>query len=122
MQDPTATHAARDDALRVYWRHAAGDLDFYQVFIRHNNAFLQNRTVPRTQNECVFAGLVPGRLYTVLIRTWSGNYESSAYTHGRTREWALLMTFRPQKNSNMSFMSLLSRSPGRCALPGSDGF
>ncbi|XP_041794073.1 receptor-type tyrosine-protein phosphatase beta-like isoform X2 [Chelmon rostratus] len=84
VQNPTATHAARDDYLKVYWRHAAGDFDFYQVFIKHNNMFLQNKTVLKTQNECVFSGLVPGRLYTVLVSTWSGKYETSASTHGRT--------------------------------------
>ncbi|XP_068169231.1 receptor-type tyrosine-protein phosphatase beta-like [Antennarius striatus] len=84
VQNPTATHAARDDYLKVYWRHAAGDFDFYQVFIKHNNVFLQNKTVLKTHNECVFTDLVPGRLYTVLVSTWSGEYESSASTHGRT--------------------------------------
>lgn len=84
VQNPTATHAARDDYLKVYWRHAAGDFDFYQVFIKHNNVFLQNKTVLKTQNECVFTGLVPGRLYTVLVSTRSGKYETSASTDGRT--------------------------------------
>ncbi|XP_022617320.1 receptor-type tyrosine-protein phosphatase beta-like isoform X2 [Seriola dumerili] len=84
VQNPTATHAARDDYLKVYWRHAAGDFDLYQVFIKHNNVFLQNQTVLKTQNECVFNGLVPGRLYTVLVNTRSGKYEASASTHGRT--------------------------------------
>ncbi|XP_062276737.1 receptor-type tyrosine-protein phosphatase beta-like [Scomber scombrus] len=84
VQNPTATHAARDDYLKVYWRHAAGDFDVYQVFIKHNNTFLQNKTVLKTQNECVFTGLVPGRLYTVLVSTWSGKYETSASTHGQT--------------------------------------
>ncbi|XP_056272080.1 receptor-type tyrosine-protein phosphatase beta-like, partial [Pseudoliparis swirei] len=84
VQNPTATHAARDDYLKVYWRQAAGDFDFYQVFIKHNNLFLQNQTVLKTQSECVFTGLVPGRLYTVLVSTWSGKYETSASTHGRT--------------------------------------
>ncbi|KAK9516048.1 hypothetical protein VZT92_024010 [Zoarces viviparus] len=84
VQNPTATHAARDDYLKVYWRQAAGDFNFYQVFIKHNNMFLQNKTVLKTQNECVFTGLVPGRLYTVLVSTWSGKYETSASTHGRT--------------------------------------
>ncbi|XP_069384935.1 receptor-type tyrosine-protein phosphatase beta [Paralichthys olivaceus] len=84
VQNPTATHAARDDYLRVYWRHAAGDFDLYQVFIKHNNVFLQNQTVLKTQNECVFNQLVPGRLYTVLVNTCSGKYETSASTHGRT--------------------------------------
>lgn len=86
VQNPTVTHSARDDYLKVYWRHAAGDLDVYQVFIKHNNAFLQNKTVPKTQHECEFTDLVPGRLYIVLVSTWSGHYETSAYTYGRTRE------------------------------------
>lgn len=86
MQNPTATHGARDDYLKVYWHHAAGDFDLYQVFIKHNNTFLQNKTVQKTQSECVFTGLVPGRLYTVLVDTWSGLYEASASTHGRTCE------------------------------------
>ncbi|KAL6480650.1 hypothetical protein MHYP_G00116830 [Metynnis hypsauchen] len=81
---PTATHMARDDSLKVYWRHAAGDFDYYQVAIKHNNLFHQNRTVPNSQNQCVFSGLVPGRLYTVIVSTWSGTYESSVSTHGRT--------------------------------------
>ncbi|XP_034021320.1 mucin-5AC-like [Thalassophryne amazonica] len=84
VQNPTATHAARDDYLKVYWRHAAGDFDFYRVVIKHNNIFHQNKTVPKTQNECMFNGLVPGRLYTVVVSTWSGKYETSASTDGRT--------------------------------------
>lgn len=86
VQSPTATHSARDDYLKVYWRHAAGDLDRYQVFIKHNNTLLQNKTLPKVQSECVFMGLTPGRLYTVLVNTWSGTYEASASTFGRTRE------------------------------------
>ncbi|XP_059402714.1 receptor-type tyrosine-protein phosphatase beta-like [Carassius carassius] len=82
--NPTATHMARDDHLKVYWRHAAGDFDYYHVSIKHNNMFHQNKTVPKTQNECVFSGLVPGRLYTVIVSTWSGKYKSSVSTHGRT--------------------------------------
>uniref|UniRef100_A0A8C7X579 protein-tyrosine-phosphatase n=1 Tax=Oryzias sinensis TaxID=183150 RepID=A0A8C7X579_9TELE len=80
---------ARDDYLKVYWRHAAGDLDRYQVFIKHNNTLLQNKTLPKVQSECVFMGLTPGRLYTVLVNTWSGTYEASASTFGRTREYQL---------------------------------
>ncbi|XP_019729535.1 receptor-type tyrosine-protein phosphatase beta isoform X4 [Hippocampus comes] len=84
VQNPTAIHGARDDFLKVYWRPASGDFDFYHVAIKHNNAVLQNQTVSRMRNECVFHGLVPGRLYTVVVATWSGNYEASASTHGRT--------------------------------------
>uniref|UniRef100_A0A3B3QLF1 protein-tyrosine-phosphatase n=1 Tax=Paramormyrops kingsleyae TaxID=1676925 RepID=A0A3B3QLF1_9TELE len=84
VQNPTASHSARDGYLKVYWRHAVGDFDFYQVAIKHNNIILQNQTVPKHQKECVFHSLVPGRLYTVVISTWSGKYESSVSTDGRT--------------------------------------
>ncbi|XP_045060884.1 receptor-type tyrosine-protein phosphatase beta isoform X2 [Coregonus clupeaformis] len=84
VQNPTAIHSARDDYLKVYWRHAAGDFDYYQVVIKHNNIFHQNKTVVKSQNECVFNSLVPGRLYTVIVSTWSGKYETSVSTDGRT--------------------------------------
>ncbi|XP_061578272.1 receptor-type tyrosine-protein phosphatase beta-like isoform X2 [Cololabis saira] len=84
VESPTATNDAQDDSLKVYWHHAAGDFDLYQVYIKHNNTFLQNKTVQKMQSECVFRGLVPGRLYTVLVNTWSGKYETSTSTHGRT--------------------------------------
>lgn len=86
VQNPTASHSARDGYLKVYWRHAVGDFDFYQVAIKHNNIVLQNQTVSKHQKECVFHSLVPGRLYTVVISTWSGKYESSVSTDGRTCE------------------------------------
>ncbi|KAI4891813.1 hypothetical protein NFI96_007687 [Prochilodus magdalenae] len=105
---PTATHMARDDSLKVYWRHAAGDFDYYQVAIKHNNVFHQNRTVPSSQNQCVFSGLVPGRLYTVIVSTWSGLYESSVSTHGRTLPAAvrnLTLASRKTEELKVTWMS-----------------
>uniref|UniRef100_A0A3P8U601 protein-tyrosine-phosphatase n=1 Tax=Amphiprion percula TaxID=161767 RepID=A0A3P8U601_AMPPE len=84
VQNPTAVHSARDDFLKVYWRHAAGDLDRYVVLIRYNHSVLQNKSVSAGHNECVFFSLTPGRLYTVTVETWSGNFVSSVSTDGRT--------------------------------------
>ncbi|XP_056280554.1 receptor-type tyrosine-protein phosphatase beta isoform X2 [Pseudoliparis swirei] len=84
VQNPTAVHSGRDDFLKVYWRHAAGDLDRYVVLIRYNNSVLQNQSVSAGHNECVFSSLLPGRLYTVTVETWSGDYVSSISTDGRT--------------------------------------
>uniref|UniRef100_A0AAQ5WXJ3 protein-tyrosine-phosphatase n=1 Tax=Amphiprion ocellaris TaxID=80972 RepID=A0AAQ5WXJ3_AMPOC len=84
VQNPTAVHSARDDFLKVYWRHAAGDLDRYVVLIRYNHSVLQNKSVSAGHNECVFFSLTPGRLYTVTVETWSGDFVSSVSTDGRT--------------------------------------
>ncbi|XP_065807376.1 receptor-type tyrosine-protein phosphatase beta isoform X1 [Labrus bergylta] len=83
VQNPTAVHSARDDFLKVYWRHAAGDRDRYVVLIGYNNSVLQNKSVT-AGHECDFSSLTPGRLYTVTVETWSGDYVSSVSTDGRT--------------------------------------
>lgn len=83
VQDLTAVHSGRDDFLRVYWRNAAGDLDRYVVLVSYNNSVLQNKTVS-AGHECVFSSLTPGRLYTVTVETWSGDYVSRVSTDGRT--------------------------------------
>uniref|UniRef100_A0A673A784 protein-tyrosine-phosphatase n=1 Tax=Sphaeramia orbicularis TaxID=375764 RepID=A0A673A784_9TELE len=80
----TASNGGRSDALQVYWRHAAGDLDRYVVLIRYNHSVLQNKSVSAGHNECVFSSLTPGRLYTITVETWSGGYVSSVSTDGRT--------------------------------------
>ncbi|XP_061770385.1 receptor-type tyrosine-protein phosphatase beta [Nerophis ophidion] len=84
VQNPTAVHSAREDFLKVYWRHAAGDLDNYVVLISYNHSVLQNQSVAPSRSECVFLSLTPGRLYTVTVETWSGAHVSSVSTDGRT--------------------------------------
>lgn len=74
--------------VQVYWRHAAGDLDRYVVLIRYNHSVLQNKSISARHNDCVFSFLTPGRLYTVTVETWSGDYVSSVSTDGRTCELA----------------------------------
>lgn len=84
VQNPTAIHSARDDFLKVYWNHASGDYDYYEVTIEYNSTRLQSQKLIKTQSECLFSDLVPGRLYTVNISTWSGQYNSTISIHGRT--------------------------------------
>ncbi|XP_016338548.1 receptor-type tyrosine-protein phosphatase beta isoform X2 [Sinocyclocheilus anshuiensis] len=84
VQNPTAIHSARDDFLKVYWNHASGDYDYYEVAIEYNRTRLQSQKLNKTQSECEFSDLVPGRLYTVTISTWSGQYNSTVSIHGRT--------------------------------------
>ncbi|XP_061697884.1 receptor-type tyrosine-protein phosphatase beta-like isoform X2 [Syngnathoides biaculeatus] len=111
VQNPTATHGARDDFLKVYWRPASGDFDLYLVSIKHNNAVLQNQTVSRMRNECVFHGLVPGRLYTVVVGTRSGAYEASTSTHGRTLP-AAVGSLRVARQSSRELWVAWAAAPG----------
>nr|XP_033808284.1 receptor-type tyrosine-protein phosphatase beta isoform X2 [Geotrypetes seraphini] len=84
VQGLTVSNSARSDYLKVSWLDATGDFDDYQIIIKNNNDFIQTKTVPKTENGCVFTKLVPGRLYSVTVTTRSGAYETSAMGSGRT--------------------------------------
>uniref|UniRef100_A0A8C6VR71 protein-tyrosine-phosphatase n=1 Tax=Naja naja TaxID=35670 RepID=A0A8C6VR71_NAJNA len=84
VQGLTVSNSARSDYLKVSWLHATGDYDNYEVIIKHNNDFIQTKTVPKDVNECIFTNLIPGRLYSVTVCTRSGKYETSERANGRT--------------------------------------
>ncbi|XP_061495728.1 receptor-type tyrosine-protein phosphatase beta isoform X2 [Rhineura floridana] len=84
VQGLTVSNSARSDYLKVSWLHATGDYDNYEVIIKHNNDFIQTKTIPMDENESVFTNLVPGRLYSVTVSTRSGKYETSERASGRT--------------------------------------
>ncbi|XP_077374050.1 receptor-type tyrosine-protein phosphatase beta [Festucalex cinctus] len=111
VQNPTAVHGARDDFLKVYWRPAAGDVDAYLVSIRQDDVALQNRTVSPLRNQCLFHGLVPGRLYTVVVSTCSGQYRASASTHGRTFP-AAVRSLRVARRSSQDLWLAWTAAPG----------
>uniref|UniRef100_A0A7N5JQX4 Receptor-type tyrosine-protein phosphatase beta n=1 Tax=Ailuropoda melanoleuca TaxID=9646 RepID=A0A7N5JQX4_AILME len=80
----SVSNSARSDYLKVSWVHATGDFDHYEVTIKNKNNFIQTKSIPKAENECVFVKLVPGRLYSVTVSTRSGQYEASEQGNGRT--------------------------------------
>uniref|UniRef100_A0A8C5KWP7 protein-tyrosine-phosphatase n=1 Tax=Jaculus jaculus TaxID=51337 RepID=A0A8C5KWP7_JACJA len=84
VQGISISNSARSDYLKVSWVHATGDFDHYEVTIKNKNNFIQTKIIPKSENECVFVHLVPGRLYSVTVSTKSGQYEASEQGNGRT--------------------------------------
>uniref|UniRef100_A0A2K6GZ88 Receptor-type tyrosine-protein phosphatase beta n=1 Tax=Propithecus coquereli TaxID=379532 RepID=A0A2K6GZ88_PROCO len=84
VQGISVSNSARSDYLKVSWVHATGDFDHYEVTIKNKNNFIQKKSIPKSENECVFVQLVPGRLYSVTVSTKSGHYEASEQGNGRT--------------------------------------
>uniref|UniRef100_A0A9L0JDY9 protein-tyrosine-phosphatase n=1 Tax=Equus asinus TaxID=9793 RepID=A0A9L0JDY9_EQUAS len=84
VQGVSVSNSARSDYIKVSWVHAAGDFDHYEVTIKNKNNFIQTKSIPKSENECVFVKLVPGRLYSVTVSTRSGQYEASEQGTGRT--------------------------------------
>lgn len=84
VQGISVSNSARSDYLKVSWVHATGDFDHYEVTIKNRESFIQTKTIPKSENECEFIELVPGRLYSVTVSTKSGQYEASEQGTGRT--------------------------------------
>lgn len=84
VQGISVSNSARSDYLKVSWVHATGDFDHYEVTIKNRDSFIQTKSIPKSENECVFARLVPGRLYSITVTTKSGQYEASEQGMGRT--------------------------------------
>ncbi|XP_072257466.1 receptor-type tyrosine-protein phosphatase beta isoform X1 [Pyxicephalus adspersus] len=84
VQGLTVSNAARSDYLKASWLRATGDFDQYQVTIKNNNGFFNIKNVSKSENECVFSNLVPGRLYSITVSTKSGKYEANVMANGRT--------------------------------------
>lgn len=87
VQGVSISNSARSDYLKVSWVHATGDFDHYEVTIKNKNNFIQTKSIPKSENECIFVKLVPGRLYSVTVSTKSGQYEASEQGNGRTSKW-----------------------------------
>ncbi|XP_063111208.1 receptor-type tyrosine-protein phosphatase beta isoform X3 [Cavia porcellus] len=84
VQGVSVSNSARSDYLKVSWVHATGDFDHYEVTIKNKNNFIQTKSIPKLETECVFVQLVPGRLYSITVSTKSGQYEASEQGNGRT--------------------------------------
>ncbi|KAG2460441.1 PTPRB phosphatase, partial [Polypterus senegalus] len=84
VEYPMVNNFARRDYLKVSWQSVTGDFDYYQVVIKNSSDIIHTVNVSKSQKECEFYSLVPGRLYFITVITKSGRYEASQTTSGRT--------------------------------------
>ncbi|XP_072407787.1 receptor-type tyrosine-protein phosphatase beta isoform X1 [Chiloscyllium punctatum] len=84
VQRITVINSGKSDYLKVSWLDASGDFDYYIVTIKNSHNFSQSLEVPKSENECIFLSLIPGRLYSITVSTKSGKYESHHVATGRT--------------------------------------
>ncbi|XP_048404947.1 receptor-type tyrosine-protein phosphatase beta isoform X2 [Stegostoma tigrinum] len=84
VQRITVINSGKSDYLKVSWLDASGDFDYYIVTIKNSYNFSKSLEVPKSENECIFLNLIPGRLYSITVSTKSGKYESRHVATGRT--------------------------------------
>lgn len=71
--------------LRVTWSAAPGDVDHYEVQLLFNDMkVFPPTTLGGGVAECVLSSLTPGRLYKILVSTFSGPNQRARFIEGRT--------------------------------------
>ncbi|NXS67970.1 PTPRB phosphatase, partial [Pandion haliaetus] len=79
-----ASNRNMTDSLWFTWGPAAGDVDFYELNLYNPNGTQKETWHRKDLKEWHFQGLVPGRKYTLVVVTHSGDLTNMANTEGRT--------------------------------------
>lgn len=87
------------EELQVAWQAAPGDVDHYEVQLLFNDMkVFPPLTLGSAVAECRLPSLTPGRLYKVLVSTFSGPNQRAQFIEGRTGK----RTFTLSATSNLS--------------------
>lgn len=75
------------ERLQLRWALASGDVDHYEVQLLFNDMkVFPPLTLGAAVGRCVLTALTPGRLYKVLVSTFSGPHQRAQFIEGRTGE------------------------------------
>ncbi|XP_053114048.1 receptor-type tyrosine-protein phosphatase beta isoform X2 [Hemicordylus capensis] len=72
------------DSLHFNWNPAAGDVDRYELNLYNPNGTLKEAQKGKDLTEWYFQGLIPGRKYTLVVITHSGDLTNTANAEERT--------------------------------------
>lgn len=77
------------------WSAAPGDADHYEVQLLFNDMkVFPPITLGSSVGECVLSSLTPGRLYKILVSTFSGPNQRAKFIEGRTGQRTRYCCFR----------------------------
>uniref|UniRef100_A0A8C3J247 protein-tyrosine-phosphatase n=1 Tax=Calidris pygmaea TaxID=425635 RepID=A0A8C3J247_9CHAR len=79
-----ASNRNMTDSLWFTWGEAAGDVDFYELSLYNPNGTQKETWHRKDLKEWHFQGLIPGRKYTLVVVTHSGDLTNTANAEGRT--------------------------------------
>lgn len=75
------------EELQAKWSAAPGDVDHYEVQLLFNDMkVFPPITLGSGVGECHLSSLTPGRLYKILVSTFSGPNQRAQFIEGRTGE------------------------------------
>uniref|UniRef100_A0A4W3K8K4 protein-tyrosine-phosphatase n=1 Tax=Callorhinchus milii TaxID=7868 RepID=A0A4W3K8K4_CALMI len=90
------------DSLRFTWTPSDGEFDSYNISLYNPNSTMRDKRFGTKElKECHFEGLIPGRIYHMVIVTQSGELSNEASIEGRTA---------PNPPGTMSFADVTNTS------------
>ena len=76
--------------LSVAWSPAPGDVDHYEVQVLFNDTRVYpSVTLGNAARGHRLSSLTPGRLYKIVVSTFSGPYQRPQFIEGRTGQWTV---------------------------------
>ncbi|XP_017294772.1 receptor-type tyrosine-protein phosphatase beta isoform X2 [Kryptolebias marmoratus] len=76
---------SRTADLNITWSPAPGDMDHYEVTLLFNDTRVFPAAMLRSDAQHhLLTSLTPGRLYKIVVSTFSGSYQTAQYLEGRT--------------------------------------
>uniref|UniRef100_A0A8C5R3G3 protein-tyrosine-phosphatase n=1 Tax=Leptobrachium leishanense TaxID=445787 RepID=A0A8C5R3G3_9ANUR len=101
------------DSLSFTWSSSEGELDSYDIFLYNPDNTLQDRkSGNQALQHCSFQGLLPGRLYKMVIVTHSGPLTNESSIHGRTVPGKVVSLQASNQNIPDSLWFSWTPSPG----------
>ncbi|GAA6102630.1 receptor-type tyrosine-protein phosphatase beta isoform X1 [Tachysurus ichikawai] len=82
VRDLQIDHEGRTDSVLLSWRRALGSLDKYTISLEGSDQ-LEQRLEPE-HTRTIFTNLLPGHLFTAVVRSWSGELTNTVSVVGRT--------------------------------------
>ncbi|XP_053572762.1 receptor-type tyrosine-protein phosphatase beta isoform X2 [Bombina bombina] len=91
------------ESLSFTWNPSEGELDFYSIYLYNpDNTLHDRKSGNQILQHCSFQGLLPGRLYKMVIVTHSGSLTNESAIHGRTVPAPVSLLQASSKNSSDS--------------------
>lgn len=102
------------EELRVSWSAAPGDVDHYEVQLLFSDMkVFPSITLGSGVEECVLSSLTPGRLYKILVSTFSGPNQRAQFIEGRTGQQTRAAAASPGRNPEHSPMRVPPQFPAK---------
>lgn len=89
MPVKTIDARSKSDSIHVSWMPGSGNIEYYKVFLLHQQKIISEVKVDKQNTTHTFNGLLPGSIYNITVITHAAglqNWNSISARTGKDRE------------------------------------